>query len=287
VEESGEHYMAKADDLDPILDALKEQLGIDLNGYRRSTLNRRIAVRMGKLCIRELSDYINCLEANPAECERLVDTIAINVSSFFRDPLVFELLARRIVPAILSAKRERLSRETRVWSAGCATGEEAYSMAILLHQSIKEDVEKWSHLVFATDIDGEALAQAEKGVYRRAKLDHVKLGLFDRYFKEIADGCYEVHSGLRTMVHFSRHDLSSASNCAPAESIFASFDLILCRNTLIYFTPELQRHVMMKLYKALAPQGYLVLGTAESLIRELETRCIAVDKQARIYQKRA
>jgi len=276
-----------ADDLDVILDELKQTLGIDLHGYRRSMLNRRLAVRMAKLHIRKISDYIHCLKTDSAECECLIDTIAINVSSFFRDPLVFELLARRIFPNIIFGKREQLSRETRIWSAGCATGEEAYSIAILLHQASKEDTEKWSHLIFATDIDGQALRQAEKGLYPGAKLENVKLGLFGRYFKQVQEDCYEVLPCLKTMVHFSKHDLASASNSAPAESIFASFDLILCRNTLIYFTPELRRHVMMKLYRALAPEGYLVLGTAESLIPELEGKCIVIDKWARIYQKRA
>jgi len=272
--------------IDHILSELRQLRGIDLSGYRRNMLERRLAARMLHLQLSDPEAYLERLGTDVAECDRLIDTIMINVSSFFRTPIVFEILAQSILPSILDAKRGRGSKEIRVWSAGCAAGEEAYSTAILVHQALKgEDRGEWRVNLFATDIDSESLEKAATAVFPREHLVNTKLGVLDAYF--IPRGSdYEVRPFIREMVHFSRSDLTSPKTTAPTESIYGAFDLVLCRNLLIYFSRELQGLVFDKLYRSLAERGYLILGEAESLCAQMEAKIRIVDGRNRIFQKR-
>ncbi len=272
-------------EIEPILNELKQLRGMDFSGYRRPTLERRISMRMARLGISEVAAYIDYLRFDPAECTQLIDTIAINVSSFFRDSIVFELIARRVLPKIFACKQKARSRDIRLWSAGCASGEEAYSLAMLVHLQMEGEEEAWSPLVFATDIDSTALDEARKGVYSRDKLENAKLGLLDSCF-ELVDGKYAVKDFLKTMVHFSVHDLLSPESFAPSESVFGTFDLVLLRNVLIYFLPDGQRRVLAQICRTLGDDGYLVLGSTEYLSAELESCFNVIDKAARIFQRR-
>ncbi|HLD47674.1 MAG TPA: CheR family methyltransferase, partial [Desulfobaccales bacterium] len=176
------------------------------------------------------------------------------------------------------------TRQIRVWSAGCATGEEAYSVAILLAQALEVEDSPCLPYICATDISSQALATAQTGRYHRESLETTNLGVLDRSFRPTAEG-FEVIPEIRCMVHFSRDDLTSRQSLAPADSVFGSFDLVLCRNVLIYFSLDLQRLVLDKLYRALNPGGALVIGIFESLPREMESRLTAIDPPHRIFQK--
>jgi len=270
--------------LEAVLEELRRVRGLDLSDYRRSTLERRLAARMARLRLKDPGEYLQRLRSDPSECDQLIETIVIKVSSFFRDPLVFEILAHRVLPLIMERHRREHTRQIRVWSAGCAAGEEAYSVAILLAQALEDEDFLWLPYICATDISAEALAAAQTGSYRRESLDTTQLGILERFFRPTADG-FEVIPEIRSMVHFSRHDLTSGQTPAPADSVFGSFDLVLCRNVLIYFSLDGQKRVQDKLYGALNPGGYLVLGMAESLPPETASRLTAFDRPHRIFQK--
>ena len=153
--------------LEPVLAELRRARGLDLSDYRRATLERRLAARLANLRLKDPREYLQRLRSDPAECDRLIETIVIKVSSFFRDPLVFELLAHRVLPLIMERNRRVHTRQIRVWTAGCATGEEAYSVAILLAQALEDEAFSWLPYICATDISAEALDAAKTGRYRR------------------------------------------------------------------------------------------------------------------------
>jgi len=150
-------------DLAAILADVKELRGIDFSLYRESTLQRRLANRMATLGLADLRQYRRRLGEDPLEPERLIEVIGVQVSHFFRDPLVFEVLAKAVLPAIIEKKRATRSREIRVWSAGCASGEEAYSLAILLDLALRKETDPWRSYIFASDINGQALRQGAAG----------------------------------------------------------------------------------------------------------------------------
>jgi len=198
---------------------------------------------------------------------------------------VFELLAQYVLPAILKHKHSTGCRDVRIWSAGCAGGQEAYSLAALLHRALEDELPQWRPLIFGTDIDNAALAAAAAGVYRREDFRFTQLGILDRYFHR-RDGGYAVGEELRRLVRFSRDDLTRPDRVAPVDSVFGGFDLVLCRNLLIYLTQPKQREVMAKLYRSLVPGGYLILGDAESLPESFEHRLAAFDVRNRIFSRK-
>lgn len=267
-----------------IVDELKAARGIDLAGYRESTLQRRVAARMAKIGQTDACAYLERLRESPDECDRLIETITISVSSFFRDPMMYEVLAHDVLPEIIERKRAGGSKEIRVWSAGCAAGEEPYTLAILLDQALEPRKSDWTCLVFATDLDNAALDRARAGVYDRERLKHTKLGVLDTYFAPSGDG-YELRPLVRKMVQFSWGDLVSSKHAIPAGSVFGSFDLVLCRNVLIYFIAAVQAAAFDQLDRSLGPGGYLVLGDSETLGGELEGKLQVVDRRNRIYRK--
>ena len=273
--------------MEPILDQLLAELntarGIDFSGYRSNFLKRRIAARMAHTQCDSLSQYLNLIRSDPSECDRLIDTIGINFSLFFRDPIVFEILARTVLPRLLKQKQDARKSEIRVWSAGCAAGEEPYSVAILLNEALKGE-NNIAYSIFATDIDRGALKQAASATYPRESLEHTKLGILDKYFAPHGDG-YRLRPFIRKAVHFSREDLTSPGKLAPAESVFGTFDIILCRNLMIYFKHELKIPILNKLCKSLAKGGYLFLGDSDSISREIKPRLKTIDPGNRIYQK--
>jgi len=269
--------------LDAVLDFLHRSKGMDLRGYRRSTLLRRLQIRINRLGLAP-QNYPELLRRDEEESAALLEAIAINVSNFFRDPMVFENLAQRVLPELIERKRRRRRLELRIWSAGCASGEEAYSLAILLHRALGQELADWSVHVFATDRSAAALRLAEKGIYPESRLEEVRFGMLKRYF-EPGPGGYRLRDELRRLVCFSEDDLTAGGRFAPSESLFGGFDLILCRNVLIYFNPELQDHVFSRLLRSLGDGGYLVLGSSESPNARVEKSLRVQDSKNRIYQK--
>ncbi|MDM8535337.1 protein-glutamate O-methyltransferase CheR [Desulfobacterales bacterium HSG17] len=270
--------------LKQILEELYRIRGVDFSEYRQEYIEKRIDKNIKELKT-DPETYLACLQKNHLECDRIIDDVLINVSSFFRNPLTFEIIAQNLIPQIIDRKKKEKTREIRIWSAGCATGEEAYSIAILIAEALKnEEQDWWTAYIFATDISSASLKSAISGNYKREGLQDTKLGIIDQYF--IArENRYEVRPFIRKMVRFSRDDLTSDSRFAPADSVFGSFDLILCRNVVIYFSLELQKKVFKKLYTSLDRNGYLILGRADSPDRLTQSRLITMDSMSRIFLK--
>jgi two-component system CheB/CheR fusion protein len=237
------------------LEQLRERSGIDFASYKAPTILRRLQRRLAATGVPDLESYVRHLERNPEEYQRLVSSFLIKVTEFFRDPELFEHMRQVLLPELIVSARER-GNELRLWSAGCATGEEAYSLAILVAEQLGDELGDFNVRIFATDVDAEAITFARRGVYPSTALADLPPDLVKRYFNEI-DGAYEVRKFIRGMTAFGQHDLGQR---AP----FPRIDLALCRNVLIYFTSELQRRALHLFAFSLRDSGYLVLGKSET-----------------------
>ena len=239
-----------------LLAQLREQTGMDFSHYKRPTILRRLQRRMVATGTRQLADYAAYLAQHPEEGGRLVASFLINVTEFFRDPAFYTALRERVLPDLIAYARTQ-GNVLRIWSAGCATGEEPYSVAILVAEALADELSQFTVQIFATDLDEDALAFARRGVYPAAALVRVPEDLRARAFTQLIDGSYEIAPRIRALVTFGQHDLGQR---AP----FPRIDLVLCRNVLIYFTLELQRRALQLFAFALREGGYLALGKAET-----------------------
>ncbi|MCP4678335.1 MAG: protein-glutamate O-methyltransferase CheR [Deltaproteobacteria bacterium] len=265
--------------IDRLLALVLDQTGTDLTGYRRPALSWCISHRLSQLGKSE-DQYLAFCQNDEGECRELRQAISVNVSSFFRDPIVFEILAQSIIPDLMAR-----NGDLRIWSAGCAAGEEAYSVAILILEALEAmPGAEVNPLIFATDIDQEVLAKAATAFYPPESLADTKLRIVETYFSPVRDG-FELCPEARNMVHFSSGDLLSPHTFAPADSIFGSFDIVLCRNTMIYFSTERQARVMMKLYQTLEKGGHLILGESEVVGRNLKPQFETVNARNKIFRK--
>jgi len=247
-----------------ILDYLMEQRGVDFSGYYPAMLMRQMGHRLDVLNCNDFEDYLSFIKGNTEELDTLLDVITINVSHFFRDPLTFELLAESILPSILLGKVQNGDDTLRIWSTGCSMGEEAYSIAILIQELLfKQGLAMKLHL-FGTDIDTKILGRAATAVYPVASVENVKYGLLKKYFIP-AGKEFMIIPEIKRQVTFSFYDILDKKHTVPPDSIFGNFDLVLCRNLLIYFNTEYQETILAKLLYALTPKGYLILGKTESL----------------------
>jgi two-component system, chemotaxis family, CheB/CheR fusion protein len=245
------------DQLETLLNYLLERRNFDFRGYKRASLSRRIAKRMQAIGVEDYERYMEVLEANPGEFSELFNTILINVTGLLRDPEAWESLAANVIPAIVDAKAS--DEPIRVWSAGCASGEEAYSLAVLFADALGEDRFRRVVKLYATDADNEALAEARHGRYKHTDL----VAAFgeeraSRFFER--DGDFGVFRGeLRRALIFGRHDLVQ-------DPPISRIDLVTCRNTLMYFTAEVQTKILGSFHFAVNPGGYLFLGKSEALV---------------------
>jgi two-component system CheB/CheR fusion protein len=243
-------------DFENLLQYLRTNRGFDFTGYKRSTLMRRVTKQMESLNIETFTNYQDYLEVHPDEFKVLFNTILINVTAFFRDYLAWEYLAKNIIPNIIKNKQK--NEQVRIWSAGCASGEEAYTLAIILAEIL--GIEGFRHRVkiYATDIDEEALNQARQASYAAKNIHSVPLELRDKYF-DLVNKNYVFHQDLRRAVIFGRHDLLQ-------DAPISRLDLLVCRNTLMYFNSETQGRIINRFHFALNDHGYLFLGIAEMLV---------------------
>ena len=263
--------------LQALLTQVRDRNGIDFSHYKRPTILRRLQRRMVAVGTPTLPDYLRYLARHPEEYSRLIASFLIHVTEFFRDPKLFAALRDEVLPELIADKRtEKMGNELRIWSAGCATGEEAYSLAILVAEALGEQLTQFTIHIFATDLDEEAVAFARRGVYPAVALANVPEELRSRYFTRL-DGSYEVTPQLRRLVIFGQHDLGQR---AP----FPHIDLVLCRNVLIYFTPELQQRALHLFAFALRSGGYLALGKAET-VRPLETYFAPAHEHLKLYRR--
>ena len=243
-----------------LLEFLKQQRGFDFTGYKRPTLIRRVLRRMQMAGVEGFDSYIDYLEVHPEEFAQLFNTILINVTSFFRDEAPWEYLRNEVLPQLLAAKDPH--EQVRVWSAGCASGQEAYSLAIAFAEAMGEEAFRARVKVYGTDADDDALNHARLAAYTAKDLETVDPALVSRYFEQ-ANGRYVFRPDLRRSVIFGRHDIVQH---APISRL----DLLVCRNTLMYFNAETQSKILQSFHFALNGDGhgngYLFLGRAEMLL---------------------
>lgn len=241
--------------LTALLEDLQQSSGLDFSRYKRPLLLQRLHRRMLAAGMGSVEAYAQYLHTHPEEYHHIATSFLIKVTEFFRDPAQFDLLRERLLPELMSASQQR-GAPLRLWSAGCATGEEAYSVAILLAEMLGESLEQANVRIFATDVDPAAVAFARRGIYPPSAVATLPADLRARSFTEV-QGQFHISQRLRTLIVFGQHDLGQS---AP----FGALDLVLCRNVLIYFTPELQTHALQLFAYGLRPGGALVLGHAES-----------------------
>jgi two-component system CheB/CheR fusion protein len=263
--------------LHDVLIQLRTGTGHDFKHYKRATVLRRIERRMQVTAQPNLRAYYHYLQSNPEETKALLGDMLIGVTNFFRDREAFEALERDVVPQLVSAavSAQPEKEEIRVWSAGCSTGEEAYSVAMLLNDQLQLDNSAASMQVFATDIDERAICIGRAGLYPQAIVTDVPPTRLRHYFiKE--DDHYRIRKELREKVLFAKHSLLS-------DPPFSQIDLIVCRNLLIYLDREVQREILQMFHFALRPGGFLFLGSSESADACHELFA-PVDKRNRIFR---
>src|SRR5213594_3601060 len=268
----------KADDLGRIFLSLKKQMGVDFTGYKLETLNRRIQRRMALHRMTKLSQYARFLRNNKKEIESLFDDLLINVTRFFRDEALFRALKKRFLPALLKNKSKDRQPELRAWVPGCATGEEVYSLAICILETLGSRLSKMRIQIFGTDLSESVIEHARLGIYSSAIEKDVSSARLKRFFVK-RDGTYQIHRNVRDICTFARQNIC-------VDPPFSRLDLISCRNVLIYLSPELHKRCIPQFHYALNSGGYLILGPAESVGLYDELFKLA-DKKNKIYVKAA
>ncbi|MCA1728484.1 MAG: PAS domain-containing protein [Actinobacteria bacterium] len=261
--------------LESFLEQVRGQYGIDFRSYKTPTIMRRLQRRIVATDSGGLDGYIRYLEDHPEEYQQLVTSFLIKVTEFFRDVELFDFLRDELVPELIDKARTQ-NNQLRIWSAGCATGEEPYSLAILLSEILEGESEHFNVRIFATDLDEEAVNFARHGIYTEEALGGLPEGFLDRYFAE-EDGGYQVKKRVRSMIVFGQHDLAQR---AP----FPRVDLVLCRNVLIYFTPDLQKRTLQLFAYSLTDGGYLLLGKSETP-SPLSDLFSLHDKKHKVYRR--
>lgn len=259
-----------------VLQILLEQTGTDFSLYKPGTLVRRITRRMSFLSNTQLqgTDYVKILMDSPVECEALAADLLINVTCFFRDPQVFEFLEHTVLPELV--RNHPADRPIRIWVAGCSSGEEAWSLAMLLREAIDADGQKIRLQILASDIDADAIATARAAIYPSTIASDVSPARLERFFTPDERG-YRVRDDLRAQAVFTVQNLLS-------DPPFARLDLVSCRNVMIYLGPEAQAKIISHFEFALVPQGILLIGTSETG-GDISGRFEILSKSARVYRR--
>jgi two-component system CheB/CheR fusion protein len=261
-------------DIGPLLQLIKAEHGLDFSGYRRASLARRVQKRMRSMGIIDVEAYRDLLTICRLERERLIDAILINVTSFFRDESSWECLAEKAVPQLLGRKAG--AGKIRIWSAGCATGEEPYTLAMIFAKAMGMDEFTRRVTIHATDVDEDALNGGRRARYSEDRVRHLPPALLRDYFRRVDDN-YSVRAQLRQRVTFHRHDIIS-------DPPVMHVDLLACRNTLMYLNSDTQLRILKRFHRALNDGGILFLGRAETLLPD-DTAFRPIDLKRRISAK--
>lgn len=270
--------MPKEDEkaLSRILNQINRVTGFDARQYRAPTLKRRLERRLLATKSKSFKEYLALLKKDPSESHKFLDDLSINVSDFFRDRRIFIMLKEKILPNLLKEISANNGKGIRIWSIGCAKGQEPYSLAIILKDTMENEKKELKISIHATDINKALLKHASKGLYQKKEIKNVPKKYLDKYFAKMNKNEFQTKENIRKLIKFRQHNIIS-------EDILGKFHLILCRNLFIFFTPELQKKTFNKIHSSLKKDGILVLGTAETpkdgnLFRNLSSR-------DHIYQK--
>ena len=268
-----------ADDLQlvALCKKIERDRGFFCSSYKDTCLRRRISVRMRLKGAATFDEYGFLLDDDPNEYDRLIATLTINVSKFFRNPETFASIGTKVIPDLAASAGPLI----RVWSAGCASGEEPYSLAVLCHEYLQSKGENTTGIRFdivGTDVDADAISAARRGRYGEAAFTETTPAVRDTYFP-LSDGLHTASDDLRKLVAFQRSDLLDRSKAV------SRFHLIVCRNVIIYFKRETQTWLFQRFHELLLPGGFLVLGKVESLIGKSRELFVPISARQRIYRR--
>lgn len=252
-------------DIKNILDIIEKKCGKDMSVYSESFLEKTIVKRLSEISSTGVGDYPDYLISEPGEIDIILDSFNISYSLFFRSSLDFSILEQLVFPEIFQRKESGGSKAARMWSAGCAQGQELYSLLMLADKLINDRSQGFSVMAFGTDISGTALKKAEKGDYDANSLQNMSLSYITKYFNK-TDNKYELHDSIKKKADFSYYDMLDNASATPPSSIYGEFDFIACCNLLIYYKPEAQRLILEKLYRSLSDKGYLLVDFSEKTI---------------------
>jgi chemotaxis methyl-accepting protein methylase len=269
---------------DQLIEVMSLSHGRDVSCYDEAFLAKTLGRRMASAGYESAKDYVADLSDNGAEAESFSKSLSICYSEFFRNPLTFALLEQLILPSLIEAREKSGRSEIRIWSAGCAAGQEAYSVAILLDEQTRAHGHPVPFRIFGTDRDESVLDSARLGVYDQAAVQNVCLRHLREYFTREGES-YVLAERLRAQVDFSFYDLLDERNTCPPASIFGDFDLILCSNVLFYYRQEVRRNLVEKMRRALTNHGYFITGEVERFIVEQCGEFRAVDTPVWVFQK--
>jgi len=249
--------------------------GVNLTQYRENYLRRRIEFRMKILGVTSFDAYLKMLQNDGKEIDKLLNTITINVTEFMRDKTPFEFFMNHVLPDIARRKEKVKGNLLRFWSAACSCGEEPYTIAICVFETLGS---KWSVSIYATDIDDECLRVAKDGFYRPTQLKNLGKDLLEKYFEK-EEGGYRVKSFLKKCVKFKKHDLTTQ------EPVSRYLDAVFCRNVMIYFSEQQKIKVVNDFYEALVDGGYLVIGKSETLPAGFKDKFECINLREKVYRK--
>jgi two-component system, chemotaxis family, CheB/CheR fusion protein len=268
---------ARDPEFENLLSFIRDERDFDFTGYKRPSLMRRISKRMQDVKVESFPEYREYLRAHPGEFVQLFNTILINVTSFFRDEVAWEYLQNEIVPQII-AQHDGTASQIRLWSTGCATGEEAFTLAMAFAEVMGDDLYKARVKIYATDIDDDALTKGRHAEFDEKAIQSVPVDLRERYFEQ-RNGNYVFRTDLRRTVIFGRHDLIQ-------DPPISRISLLLSRNTLMYFDSDTQSRILASFHFSLRDNGYLFLGKSEALAARSDL-FVPVDLKRRIFLKTA
>jgi chemotaxis protein methyltransferase CheR len=271
------HAEISDDELAEIGTILSMWRSINMSAYKDKCMKRRVAIRMRSTRCRDASEYCNLLRQSPQELDLLQKTLTIHVSQFFRNPSMFEKLRDDVLPGLFSSCEKNGTGKVRFWCLGCAGGEEPFSLAILLREHFSKELRKVQTIIQGTDIDAETIRAAQQAEYIEDRLKEVPADLKDRYFRQNGTR-FRLVPELREMVTFLQADITRTTEYVPS-------DLVVCRNTLIYFTRPDQENILHGVADILPPGGILVLGKSETLVGDVRQRFETICPVERIYRR--
>jgi len=279
-ERSGSKEMINAEDwqFKFLLREIKKSSKIDVEMYKENFLRRRIGIKMRDSGIESYYEYAKLIRDDEAELNSLLNTLTINVTEFMRDKTPFECFKDLLLPRIIEKKEKSGSKLIRIWSAGCAYGEEPYSIAICALEFLRDRDEKYTFSIYGTDIDKNCLKNAEIGIYPKKALKNLSKWQIINYFNEI-DGSYRIKDEVKRVVKFRYHDLTNE------ETFSKFFDVIFCRNVVIYFSEEQKRRALRNFYDSLLNGGFLITGRSESMLPSFLGKFKAINTTEKVYQK--
>lgn len=257
---------------------INSRYGIDLSMYRSSCMRRRVIHRFQMVGCRNIDEYFAYLDDHPGEIEKLKDIVTIHVTGFFRDRDVFQTLEKKIFPGLIDRKIDESGNLIRIWSAGCSTGEETYSLAILLNYLLRKRGLDMGTEIFGTDLSGDSMKTARIGVYSEEKITEVPVQMKSASF--VPEGKdYRISNNVRELVNFRVHNLFSPP-------FFSMLDLIVCRNVLIHFDHDVRGKVISWFHSALRDSGILILGKSEVLDEDAGEEFEMIDPRSKVYRKK-